>query len=273
MTTCPNCGRKLHLKDWRPECPGCGTNLNYYNSNKNLLEESEKAEAEHARFQPRIDRAKAAYAGSKFAIIRIVLSLLPIGALFLPLCKNAAGESANVLKLYNIINEAGIGNVLGGAFSSLYNLSVCLLLLSAVMIIVSLVLIIMSLGKHGKIRVLITYALMVALSCASVITFVIAQKKAPVPFFESPNGASVGIGAILYVLLMLVLLLWNVFLLKKGIPVKYTQCLVGGIPSDEYYRLKAEGISTEELYRKMLAALTELEFEKGIDDEEGDEAQ
>lgn len=120
MATCPNCGRKLRLTDWKPECPGCGTNLNYFNSNKNLLEESEASEAEHARFQPKIDRAKAAYAGSKFAIIRIILTLLPIGALFLPLCKNAAGESANVLKIYSIINEAGIGNVLGGAFSDLY---------------------------------------------------------------------------------------------------------------------------------------------------------
>lgn len=246
MANCPNCGRHLRLIDWRPECPGCGTNLNYFNSNKALLEESEKAEIEHAHFQPRIDRAKAAYVGSKFAIVRIILTLLPIGALFLPVFKTADG-ALNVLKLYNQINEIGIGNVIGGALSNSFYLSVTLLLLSAVMIIVSLVLILMSLGKHGKVRVIITYGLMLLLSISSFVVFL-----------ASGNG-SLGIGAALYMALMLLLFIWNLFLLKKGIPVNYKQCLIGGLPSETYFEYINQGMSREELYRKMLVALAELD--------------
>ena len=260
MAKCPNCGRKLRLIDWRPECPGCGVNLNYYNSNKNLLEESEKAEAEHARFQPRIDRAKAAYAGSKFAVMRIIFSLLPVGALFLPLCKGVnGGGNINVLKLYDYISAEGIGNVLGGALNSSLNLSITLLLLSAVLSIVSLVLIIMSLGKHGKVRVIITYLLMVLLAAGSAVAF------------AAGSNGTLGVGAYLYIALMLFLFAWNIFLIKKGIPVKHTECLIGGLPSDEYFALKAQGISQSELNRKMLVALAELDEKLAPEDEEGGE--
>ena len=85
MAQCPRCGCRLRITDWKPVCPDCGVNLNYYKANERLLDESEKAEIEHAHFQPKVDRAKAAYAGSWKAILRIVLTLLPVGALFLPL--------------------------------------------------------------------------------------------------------------------------------------------------------------------------------------------
>ena len=90
MAVCPNCGRKLRMTDWKPDCPECGVNLNYFNANERLLVDSEKAEREHARFQPSVDRGKASYAGSKLAILRIVFTLLPVGALFLPLCSKLA---------------------------------------------------------------------------------------------------------------------------------------------------------------------------------------
>ncbi|MCQ2461858.1 MAG: hypothetical protein MJ177_00460 [Clostridia bacterium] len=249
MANCPSCGRKLHLKDWRPVCPGCGANLNYFDSNKNLLEESEKAEIEHARFQPKVDRAKAAYAGSKLAILRIVFSLLPVGALFLPLC-TMNGEKMNVLAVYGKINEAGIDKVLLGAFSSPLKLSASLLLLSAVLIIVSLVLIIMSLGKHGKIRVIITYLLIPLLSAGSIAAFMF-----------SGSGNTAGVGAYLYTALLLFLFAWNIILLKKGIPVKHTACLIGGLPSEEYFGYVEQGMSKSEIRRKMLVALSALEKE------------
>ena len=243
MANCPHCGRKLHLYDWRPECPGCGVNLVFYNSNQALLDESEKAEKEHALSQPRIDRGKAAYAGSKLAIIRIILSLIPIGALFLPLYDNM-----NVLKVYDKINEAGIGNIFGGALGNPLYLSGSLLLISAVMIIVSLVLILMSLGKHGKVRVIITYGFMF-LCAGGALAALFAAGKAP------------QVGAYLYAALMLVLFIYNIFLLKKGIPVKYTQCFIGGLPSEEYFRYVDEGMSKADIQRKMLVALAKLEEE------------
>ena len=85
MANCPKCGAHLKLTDWRPTCPHCGINLIYYGMEERLLEDADKAESEHAVFQKKLDRLKASFIGSPLTIIRIVLSLLPIGALMLPL--------------------------------------------------------------------------------------------------------------------------------------------------------------------------------------------
>ena len=166
MASCPHCGHKLRLYNWRPECPACGVNLNYYDANQRLLDETEQAEKEHALFQPKIDRAKAAYAGSKWAIVRIVLTLLPVGALFLPLLQiNDGARRLNVIDVYNAVNAVGFGAIFGGALQKSLYLAAALLLISAVLILVSLILILLSLGKHGKVRVIVTYGVM--LLCAA----------------------------------------------------------------------------------------------------------
>ena len=77
--TCPKCGGKLRLIDWKPNCPHCGVNMVYYGMEERLLLDADKAEAEHARTQPKVDRIKAATVGSPLAIARLVISLIPIG--------------------------------------------------------------------------------------------------------------------------------------------------------------------------------------------------
>ena len=94
MAKCPKCGRKLTLLDWRPNCPGCGVNIVYYNLDERLQDEADVAEAEHARLQKRIDRLKASFIGSKLTIARIFLSILPIATLLLPLA------NVNLINLY-----------------------------------------------------------------------------------------------------------------------------------------------------------------------------
>ena len=44
MANCPKCGYKLKFTDFRPECPGCGVNLMYYNHQERLAEDADKAE-------------------------------------------------------------------------------------------------------------------------------------------------------------------------------------------------------------------------------------
>ena len=78
MATCPNCGHKLKLTDWKPNCPKCGVNLVYYNMDERLQEEADIAELDHVRVQKKIDRLKASFVGSKLAAVR--LALLIIGA-------------------------------------------------------------------------------------------------------------------------------------------------------------------------------------------------
>ena len=259
MAVCPQCGRKLHLYDWRPECPGCGVNLNYYDANERLLDEAEKAEKEHARFQPRVDRAKAAFAGSGWAIARIPLTLLPAGALFLPLLQTAGGnKSLNVVGVFERLSAAGFGAALGKAFGDPLCLSAVLLLLSAAMILVNLVLITMSLGKHGKVRVILTHGFQLLCASGAVICALIGGANGAPELFTDPSPASPGIGAYLYLALLLLLFGYHLFLLWKGIPVHYTPCLIGGIPSGDYFRYVEEGVGRSELRRRMLLALSDL---------------
>ena len=281
MAKCPNCGRHLHLTDWKPDCPGCGVNLNYFNANERLLVDSEKAEVEHAHFQPKVDRAKAAYKGSKPAILRIIFTILPVGALFLPLCRiieDTKPVSVTVIDVYKFISSHDIGAILGAG-----SLGVCIaaLLLSAAMILVCLISIIASLGKHGKGRTIALYSVM---ACAAVVSLVCFVSFIPKIAWSSDPGISglfgelfsrtekvgleIGIGGILYVLLQIFSWVWNFIVIRKGIPVKYKQCIIGGLPSEEYFSYIEQGISQDALRRKMLVALTRLQLESAKKEEE-----
>lgn len=75
---CPKCNYKLKITDWRPECPKCGVNVVYYGIEDRLNAEADKAEYEHAMFQPKVDRIKSSFIGDSIAKVRIVLCVLPV---------------------------------------------------------------------------------------------------------------------------------------------------------------------------------------------------
>lgn len=112
MAQCPKCGKKLHFYNWKPNCPSCGVNLNYYKANEILLDESEKAEIEHSKFQPKVDRAKAATIGTTVGKLRMAFFLIPIAAFFLPLFSiTVAGHktSYNAIEIYNAFSRLDSG--------------------------------------------------------------------------------------------------------------------------------------------------------------------
>ena len=260
MAVCPKCGTKLHLYNWRPECPACGVNMVYYKSNERLLEESEKTEIEHAGFQPGVDRAKASFFGSPQAVARVVISALPLACLMLPLCRlrNADGvKNINAIGIYNYISAKGFGGVFGAAAGGDgVSLALVLLLLSVVMIIVCLVCSVMSLGKHGKQRNFILNLIMLLFGAGSAVSFCLADIPASLP--EYASGVP-GVGIILYLLLFLTLLIYNLYLAKKGLKIEKTVCYIGGIPSDEYFEYVKQGMSELEIRKKMVEALTKMQ--------------
>ena len=127
MAVCPKCGYKLRLIDWKPNCPKCGVNLNYYGADEKLQEEADVAEVEHARIQKKIDRLKASFVGSPLTIARIILSVLPLGALMLPLCTvsysgpliEQTTEKINAVTIVNLVSSLDFGKLGTMAGSSL----------------------------------------------------------------------------------------------------------------------------------------------------------
>lgn len=262
MAHCPKCGKKLRMTHWRPECPFCGVNMIYYNSNERILEETESAEIEHALKQPGVDRAKAAFFGSAPAIARLVLSVLPIGALFLPLAKAVFGGekvTVNAIKLVTFIKDRGFGAIVSDALKiSPLSLAALLTALAAVIIIVRVACLPASLGKHGKTRNLILDLLDLALACGAAAIFVTGAARSPEIALSSP---SLGAGFFVFAGLIAAAAVFNLVLAKKGLKVNYTTCFIGGIPSDEYFDMKERGLSELEIKKEMVKRLTVMQDE------------
>ncbi|MBR0536749.1 MAG: hypothetical protein IJK40_01235 [Clostridia bacterium] len=250
MAQCPKCGVTLRLTQWRQECPACGVNMIYYKSNDRLLAETEAAEIEHAKFQPSIDRAKAAFFGSPPAIARVVLSVLPLGALFLPLgTPNADSFPTGAVGLYNLISETGFGGILQEALAGKpLPIALICLLFSVLMVLVCLICLPMSLGPHGKLRNLIVNLLLTCPALAAAALTV-------------TGGGRLGFGAYIYIGLCVAITVYNLILAKKGLPVKHTLCLIGGLPSDEYFAMVEAGVPDLEIRKKMVDALTVMQAE------------
>jgi hypothetical protein len=277
MASCPKCNGRLRLIDWRQTCPHCNVNLVYYRSNDRLLDDSEKAEFEHSETQPKIDRAKAAYAGSKLTIARIVFTVLPVITLLIPVCRlNAAdggGKFVNLVSIIKFFMNGGFNTLIDGAKGgNLLSLSLSLALVSAAMFLINLFFIIASLGKHGKVRSFILYGFTFLLSFASLL-LLFAGGKDVSALTENFTSASVFTGAFVFVLAQLAALVINIVLYKKGVDVKYKTCLIGGIPRETFDEYVEAGMSRQEIRRKMLIALAEMqdEYDRKLAEEQAKE--
>lgn len=281
MAKCPNCGRRLTVFDWRPNCPGCGVNLVYFGREERLMNEADVAEAEHAKLQKHLDRLKASFVGSPLTIVRIVLTLLPIAALMLPLCKVAFNgplipetvKSINAIEIYNLVSSLDFGalftmigsSLLGSAFVG-YAVSLVCLLLSLVVLIVSLFLLTMACGPKGNVRNITLNCIDIVLAVVSVIFFGKFASGIQTVFPEFVTTASVQFGAYVYIAALVLLLAINVIIAKKGVPVKYKQCYVGGIPSEEYFELVASGTDVDTIHAMMAEAMAKAGYEDEIEE-------
>lgn len=262
MAQCPKCGGRLRLYHIKPECPYCGVNMVYYNANARLLAETEAAEIAHARAQPGVDRAKAAAIGSPQAVARLVLSALPLGALFLPLANAApAGEphTVNAVDLYTFFSQTDLRSLPARIFGGDAGAGAAVLtLLCAVLLLWNLIALPFSLGPHGKTRDRIRQAALAGFGTGAALCVAADQTR------------TLAFGGYLCVGLLFALLLYNLFLQKTGLPVRYTPCLIGGLPSERYFELKNAGAPESAIRREMVEALTlmqEQTRQKAAEDE------
>lgn len=276
MATCPNCGYKLKLTDWKPDCPQCKVNLVYYGMEEGLLNDADKAEVEHAHMQKKIDRLKASFVGSPLSIVRLVFTILPLAPLFLTLCSLSYNgpfieqktTNVNILTLYNYVSSLNFDSLFAMMKSALlgkgftfFLVSMITALLSAVLIIVSLISLVAACGPKGNVRSITLSSLMIILAVVSAVTFTKFSNSVHSVFPEFYSG-SLGIGAFIYIFFLALLLALNIFIAKKGIPVKYKQTYIGGIPSEEYFELVEKGTDKATLREMMADALFAKEMQE-----------
>lgn len=232
MANCPNCGVHLKKTNWKPNCPNCGVNIFYHGMQERLEKDIIEADRSLNRMYEILDRVKASYKGSKLAIARIVLDLLPIGALFLPLAKIAADVpfvtkdfSINVLTVYNYISNADLGGLFEmfssqslSAATILFALSLIFVLLGAVGSLVGFILIFLSCSPKGIPRNLGLGGISLGCYALSGLFFALSNSQFTSVFGAGYSG-SLSFGFPLLILAALGPIVINLMIKKKPIVV------------------------------------------------------
>lgn len=267
MAECPKCKEHLRLLDWKPNCPHCGANIVVYDLQERLMQEANAAEVQYYHFQKKVDRLKASFIGSKLSIVRIFTSLIPIAALFLPIVKinlSAPFEpysgNMGILDIYNLFDKLDIGAFLtaiemNSAAGLMFTLSVAGLLLSVVVMLLHFLCNMLACSPKGKIRNYTLDIIYLVLVIATMGVFAFIPEN---PFVSG----SLGIGAFLYLALVILNFIIDILVFRENIEIKHAQCFVGGIPIEEYFEMVERGVSPEELRAEMYKRLTAIQKEQ-----------
>ena len=236
MANCPKCGYKLRMIDIKAECPKCGVNLMYYNHQERLAEDADKAEEEHIRMQPKIDRIKFAFIGTKLSIVRLISLFIPIGMLFLPLAHitvNAPFKSIDTnISVLNIVMDVIMDMDFGIVFDMIagsdltrvafitYLLSMVFLLVAAVFAILNIPFDAVSCSPKGFKRNVTFSACGIGFTVLSIISFLVFNSQLSSAFGAMYSG-SLSFGAFLVILGFVAIIVINILIKKQNAPVKY----------------------------------------------------
>lgn len=158
MSNCPKCGEKLFPFYMKQNCPKCNTNLVYYDLDKRLQADHEKAMKEQQAVDKVLNNIKTSAFGGPLQITRFVLMFSPLLWMCLPMysqLNHETFESTNI-SLITLIKSiiATVSNADNGTMTFDMWLSdkayFCILLLIACVIVFSLADIISSLFSIGK---------------------------------------------------------------------------------------------------------------------------
>ncbi len=267
MAECPKCKEHLRLLDWKPNCPHCGANIVVYDLQERLMQEADAAEVQYYHFQKKVDRLKASFIGSKLSVVRIFTSLLPIAALFLPIVKinlTAPFEpySGNMafLDIYNMFDKLDIGAFVTAietdfAAGIMFTGAVLGLLLSVVIMLLHFLCNMLACSPKGKIRNYTLDIIYLVLVIAAMGLFAFIPEN---PFVSG----SLGIGAFLYLALVILNFVIDILVFRENIEIKHAQCFVGGIPIEEYFEMVEKGVAPEEIRAEMYKRLTAIQREQ-----------
>ncbi len=236
MANCPKCGYKLRMIDIKAECPKCGVNLMYYNHQERLAEDADKAEEEHIKFQPKIDRVKFAFVGTKLSIVRLISLFIPIGMMFLPLAhvtvnmpyKSIDTDISVLNVVMDVLMEMDFGilfNMISGsdltrvAFIT-YLLSILFLLVAAVFAILNIPFDSVSCSPKGFKRNITLSSCGIGFTVLSIISFLVFNSQLTSTFGAMYSG-NIGFGSFLVILGFVIIIAVNILIKKQNVPVKY----------------------------------------------------
>ena len=267
MANCPRCEHRLRLTDWKQKCPYCGANVFLYDLQERLMQDADKAEVQHFYFQKKMDRAKASFIGSRLAVARIVTSLLPVGAVFLPLFSAEFGGAfaalsgrIDAIRLYNLTQEADLGALPGamlgaGANGTVFAAVLVCLALSLLFLLLHFALLFLACSPRGRSRNLTLDILQLVFAAAY---------AGGLLFLPAGTFVAAGplIGSWVYFALSALSLIVDALVYKQGIEIIHKQCYVGGIPIEEYFEMVDAGMPQAEIRAEQYRRLTAQQLEK-----------
>lgn len=247
-STCPNCGKKLHVWDVKAECSSCGVSIPNYNWQERLEEDNIRAEKQFAVFYKSINRIAYTIWGTKLRIARLFITIIPALGYILPwatLKSDANSFDLSIISFFgnkslidffkSFFGDAGLylTNMKIEGFGGALTLSVAgyfLFVLSALFIVIAFFMTII-MCKHPKTVTTVVFdVLSILAAVASVVCFVMsgtfAQEVVAFNFgdFAVFNGtASISWGFFVAVVLLLLATGINIAVVKA--PAKSDETL------------------------------------------------
>lgn len=279
MASCPKCGKHLHIYNVSQFCPECGTNMTFYGFAETFIREAKQAELSQANVHVKIKRLKAAFIGSKLAIARLVVMLLPAVAFLIP----AGGFKFSIpfcdgeipfsgLGVYNLFSTGGFEYLLSLMKSSFAGAEVKALIAAlcayafaavlAVLVFLTSLLCFISYKNMQKITAVIS-AIGIADSFVTMLLYSRFAKSLSSGLIVAQKG---GLGLWIVALMFAVAFVINLLLWKKGIPVEYGEGMVER--TEIFKKVKKGEINIDDLPQPVVETEETRKIEEEIRKEE-----
>ncbi len=235
MANCPKCNKNLRIIDWRPECPHCGTNVVYYNFEKQFYIDAKGAEMDAAKIRVKWARAKAAFVGGRLLVARLCFSIMPImaamlsfGKLTITLPLFEKNIQLNIIGLFSVFSDgtfgyfsalkssAIVGGTAAGMVRMIFGLAVAAVL--ALIILLFQLLCFISIKKMTLIITAVS-ALGTAASVYTIIAINSFSKAAASEIFTVNSG----LGGFALIIAFLAVFALNAAVAKKGVKIRYVE--------------------------------------------------
>ena len=174
----------------------------------------------------------------------------------------------NAISLYNAVSSLDLGSLFTLTSSSLvgkgavgYIGALVAILLSAVFVLVSLFALVAANGPKGPVRNIVNNSIAVLLAAAAAVFFTVFAGNINSVFPDMVSG-KLSVGIFVYIFALLLLLALNIVIAVKKPAVKYKEVLIGGLPSEEYFKLKEDGVDIKVIHQMMDEAMDRIAEEE-----------